>query len=95
MPEGYDKYGGPRLYAISRCLVQGCGKVTPLGEQQSNRIARLLVEGVSIRYVLRKLKCSKCGHSFASLEFRLMYLGPQPWTKSTFMGSPWGAKQSE
>jgi hypothetical protein len=89
MPEGYDKYGKPSLFAISRCLVQDCGKVTPLSEDQAARIARLMVEGVSIRYFLGKLRCSKCGHHNAALEFRLMYRGPQPWTKSTFMGSPW------
>lgn len=69
-------------------LVQGCGKITPLGDQQTAGIARMMVVGVSIRYILRKLRCPKYGHRFASLEFRPLYLGPKPWTKSTLRGTP-------
>lgn len=79
MPEMHDKHGPPKLWATVKCLVPECSSSRLVGPEQAERLAHKLSVGVTVRYYLTKLKCSRCGFRNASLAFHLAYAGKRPW----------------
>jgi hypothetical protein len=81
MPDIRDKHGRPKLWATITCLVPGCGGQGLIWPDKAMVLARKIEDGLSVRYLVGKLKCRKCGYYNASLAFHLAYPGNQPWDK--------------